>query len=50
VNSRACNTGQNLNTGILVFLNYETGIPVLMQVFQKKKTFFSINFGDSEVQ
>jgi hypothetical protein len=28
VPSRAYNTGQNLNTGISVFLIYKTGIPV----------------------
>jgi hypothetical protein len=33
--SRAHNTGQNLDTGISVFLIYETGIPVLTPVFQK---------------
>jgi hypothetical protein len=29
-------TGQNLNTGISVFLVYETRIPVVMPVFQKQ--------------
>jgi hypothetical protein len=33
---RAHNTGQNLNTGILVVLIYETRIPVLIPVFQKQ--------------
>jgi hypothetical protein len=37
------------NTGISVFLIYETGIPVLIPVFQKQ-TFFSINFDDILVQ
>jgi hypothetical protein len=32
----AHNTGKNLNTGISVFLIYETGIPVLIPVLQKK--------------
>jgi hypothetical protein len=43
---RAHNTGQNFNTGISVFLIYETGIPVLMPVFQKQ-TFFSVNFDEN---
>jgi hypothetical protein len=43
---RAHNTGQNLITGIAVFLIYETGIPVLTAVFQKQ-TFLSINFDDN---
>jgi hypothetical protein len=38
--------GKNLNTGILVFLIYETGIPVLIPVCQKQ-TFFSISFDES---
>jgi hypothetical protein len=37
---------QNPNTGISVFLIYETGIPVLKPVFQKQ-TFFSISFDDN---
>jgi hypothetical protein len=36
-------------TGILVFLIYETGIPVLIPVFQKQ-TFFSINCDDNRAQ
>jgi hypothetical protein len=43
--SRAHSTGQNLNTGISVFLVYETGI----LVFQKQ-TFFSVNFYDHDVK
>jgi hypothetical protein len=43
--NRAHNTGQNLNTGISVFLIYETRIPVLTPIFQKHKV-FSINFDD----
>jgi hypothetical protein len=43
---RAHNTGQNLYTGISVFLIYETEIPVLIPVFQKQ-TVCSINFDDS---
>jgi hypothetical protein len=44
--TRAHNTGQNLNNNILVFLIYETGILVLIPVFQKQ-TFLSINFDDN---
>jgi hypothetical protein len=42
---RAHNTGQNLNTSILVFLVYDTGIPG----FPKQKC-FSINFDNNYVQ
>jgi hypothetical protein len=43
--SRDYNTGQNLNIGISAYLIYETGIPVLISVFQKQ-TFFSKIFYD----
>jgi hypothetical protein len=39
--ARAYNTGQNINTGITVFLIYESGISVY-----QKQTFFSIHFDD----
>jgi hypothetical protein len=41
VRNMAHNTGQNLNTGISVFLICETGIPVFQE-----QIFFSINFDD----
>jgi hypothetical protein len=43
--TRAHNTGQNLNTGISLFLINETGISVLIPVFQKQ-IFFSRNFDE----
>jgi hypothetical protein len=45
VDRRAQNTDQNLNTVISIFLIYETGIPVLIPVFQIQR-FFSIKFDD----
>jgi hypothetical protein len=42
VQFRAYSTGQHLNTDISVFLIYESGIPVLIPVFEKQ-TFFLIN-------
>jgi hypothetical protein len=39
---RAHNTGQNINTGISVFLIYVKGIPVF-----QKQTIFSINVDDN---
>jgi len=43
---RTHKAGQNLKAGISVFLIYETGMSVLIKVFQKQ-TFFSINFDDN---
>ena len=43
---RAHNTGQNLITCISVFLIHETGISVLIPVFQKQ-IFFSNNFNEN---
>jgi hypothetical protein len=47
--NRTHNTGQNLKTGISVFLIHETRIPVLIPVFQNQ-TFFSINLDGNYVQ